>query len=460
MTHDRRFDGVFYVGVSSTGVYCRTVCTARTPHKKNCKFYLSAAAAECAGFRPCLRCRPELAPGNASVDAVSNLAASIAERIECGNFVGVQELATELGISDRHLRRVVQSEFGVSPIDLAQTHRLLLAKLLLCDSQLAITEIAFASGFASVRQFNSVFKERYNLKPSDLRKNKSKLERPLKCEIAYRKPFSWDKILGYLAARAVPAVEMVTSDFYARTLRIEKFSGWIKVSRMKDRDTLDVEVSSGLAAVLPAVLFKVRKLFDLNANTQTIEEKLGTLVIAKNSGLRVPGTCDEFELALRAILNQQISVKAASTFMGRIANKFGEEIETPFAELSRLTPECGTIAEADLTELTSLGIVPARAQTLINLSLAITSGEVDLKSSGHPALQITRLKDIAGIGEWTAQYIAMRALKWPDAFPHTDLGIRKAVGEANPRKILELAEKWQPWRAYAVMHLWSSLAEH
>ncbi|MBX9571615.1 MAG: helix-turn-helix domain-containing protein [Candidatus Obscuribacterales bacterium] len=457
MTRDRRFDGLFYIGCKSTGVYCRPVCTVRTPMKKNCSFYRTAAAAECAGFRPCLRCRPEHAPGNALIDSVSTLAAEVLQRIESGEFKGIEETASDLGISDRHLRRVVQAEFGVSPIELLQTHRLLLAKLLLCDSALPITEIAFASGFSSVRQFNSAFKDRYNLNPSNLRKSASTkpADRPIKCELAYRKPLPWSQLMSYLALRATPKVEHVTEDSYARTLNIGKQSGWVRAYKSRDKETITIELSSSLAAVLPMVLQRIKDLLDLNADTERIEDRLGE--ITTTAGLRVPGACDPFELCLRAVLGQQISVKAASTLMGRIAEHYGKPVECSIPELSVLTPSSTCLSAAKQDDLCRLGLTGARAQTVINLARAEKTGSISFEDRITPQAQIKRLKNIEGIGEWTAQYVAMRALKWPDAFPHTDLGIKKALGEDNPKKILQLSEKWSPWRAYATMHLWSSL---
>lgn len=456
LTHDKRFDGAFYVGVTSTQVYCRTVCTAKTPHRGNCRFFKTAAAAECAGFRPCLRCRPEMAPGNAIVDSISSLASSVIDRIESGRFESIEALADELGISERHLRRVVQSEFGVSPIELAQTHRLLLAKLLLTDTSLSVTRVAMASGFSSVRQFNATFKERYKMVPSDLRRSpaRSKTDRPLVCRLHYRKPMAWKELFAYLAARSIPSVEHVEAKSYARTLSINGHTGWIRITPEMEGDLVQVEISPSLAAVLPAVLDRVKRLFDLNANAQAIEEKLGAIVC--KSGLRVPGTFDGFELAVRAVLGQQVSVKAASTLMGRVAKAFGEDLETPFPQLTRLTPTSGRIVKLKVEDLTALGITSARVRTVIALAEAIERKTLDL-SNGSPATQIARLKDLPGIGEWTAQYIAMRALKWPDAFPHTDLGVKKAMNETDPKQILLIAEKWQPWRSYAVMQLWHSL---
>lgn len=460
LTHDRRFDGVFYVAVTSTGVYCRTVCTARTPLRANCKFFRSAAAAECAGFRPCLRCRPELAPGNARIDSTSKLASAALNRIESGQWTGLKELSeSSLGVSERHLRRVVQAEFGVSPMELAQTHRLLFAKLLLRDTRLPVTEIAFASGFESVRQFNGTFKQRYGMPPSEIRKNASKASvlRPLRCELAYMKPLPWSQLMQYLQWRAIPGVELVQDQSYARTLRIDECAGWLR-AYPSERETIVVEVSQSLALVLPAVLARVKNLFDLQADTALIEERLGNII--KHSGLRVPGSCDAFELCLFSILGQQVSIRAAVTLLGRIVDKFGESIETPFNSLNKVTPTSAAFRDIAPAELKDLGITSAKVRTMLELSCGIESGAIPLPGhSSHSAKLIDDLLTVPGIGSWTAQYIAMRAAKWPDAFPHSDLGLKKALNEPNPNNILKLSEQWRPWRAYAAMHLWFSLME-
>lgn len=461
LTRDPRFDGAFFVGISTTKIYCRTVCPAKRPRQENCTFYPSAAAAEQAGFRPCLRCRPELAPGNARIDAVSRIAAAAFNRIEDGVLteIGVEELAAEMGISDRHLRRVIHSEFGVSPIQLAQTQRLLLAKRLLTDTNLSVTEIAFASGFSSLRRFNSLFKERYRLNPTDLRQART-WEIPSQtffCELAYRPPLDWEALINFLVIkRAVPGVETVEGDRYLRTVAWKNHRGWIAVEPLPLKHVLRVELSASLAPALLPTLARVKRLFDLAADPQQIAAHLGSLAAA-NPGLRVPGTFDSFEMAVRAILGQQISVKAAATLAGRFVAKFGERIETPFAALTHLPPTAERIAIAAPEELIALGIISRRANSILALARAIALGELVLEPKANSQETIAQLKKLPGIGEWTAQYIAMRALSCPDAFPHTDLGIYKALNENNPLRVLQLAEAWRPWRSYAAMHLWKSL---
>ncbi len=450
---------MFFVGVSTTRIYCRTVCTVKTPRSENCRFFSTAASAEQAGFRPCLRCRPELAPGNAQVDAVSRLAASAISRIEDGSLTEkrLDEFAAEMGVTDRHLRRVIQSEFGVSPIELIQTQRLLLAKRLLTDTNLPITEVAFASGFASLRRFNALFKERYRLNPTELRKHRPTVAtETLTCELAYRPPFDWQSLLDYLKARALRGVETVEGNRYMRTVAVGKQIGWVVVEPAADKFVLRVELSASLAKTILPVLAGVKRVFDLKAEPTQIAAQLGELA-ADNPGLRVPGAFSGFEIAVRAILGQQVSVKSATTLAGRYVAAFGEPVETPFAALTHLSPTPQRVASAEVSQLTSLGIIGARAKSILALAEAVSSGKLNLSPGGNVEQTMEQLKQLPGVGEWTAQYVAMRALAWPDAFPHTDLGIYKALGTNKPKRVLELAEAWRPWRAYAVLHLWKSL---
>jgi len=468
-TRDFRFDGVFFVGVSSTGIYCRPVCRARLPRQENCGFYPSAAAAERAGFRPCLLCRPELAPGKARTDAVGRLASLAAAKIEGGDLADsdIPHLAETLGISDRHLRRVLQNELGVTPIGLAQTQRLLRAKQLLTDTRLSVTEVALASGFTSLRRFNALFQERYRLTPSSLRKQSHLPERrtpmahgeSIVCELGYRPPFDFGFFRRFLAGRLMKGVEEISEDWYRRTVEINGKRGWIAVllaERGQVRPTLRVEASASLLTVLAPVLERVKRLFDLSAEPQSIVERLGALA-AENPGIRVPGAFDGYETALRAILGQQISVKAATTIAGRVATEFGDPIETPFPNLTHLPPKAERIADASPERLIALGIISARANSILTLSKAVTERRILLEPTTDIEPVLARLQEIPGIGAWTAQYIALRALGSPDAFLPTDLGVMKALGETNPKRILQIAEEWRPWRAYAVIHLWNSL---
>jgi AraC family transcriptional regulator of adaptative response / DNA-3-methyladenine glycosylase II len=462
--HDARFDGRFFVGVSSTWIYCRPVCNVKTPKRENCLFFPSAAAAESAGFRPCLRCRPELAPGNAGVDASARLAQAAAGLIEDGllNEVGVEDFAHRLGVTDRHLRRVFQSEFGVSPVEFAQTQRLLLAKRLLTDTTISVTNVALASGFGSLRRFNTLFKERYRINPSDLRKT---VECPrstdvLEFHLGYRSPFDWPALISFLGKRAIDGVEHLEGKCYLRTVRIEyagtTHSGWISVAPAPRKPTVKVLMSASLASAIPPVLGRIKRLLDLACDPSEIAAALGPLA-AHSPGLRVPVAFDGFETAVRAILGQQITVKAARTLAGRFAAAFGEPIETPSEALRCLFPPPRRIAALGPSQIASLGIISSRANALIALARAVADGGIRLEPGVDVETTMKALRALPGIGEWTAQYIAMRALAWPDAFPHTDYGVLKAMQQTNPRKALEHAERWQPWRAYAVMHLWHSL---
>ncbi|MBC8137593.1 MAG: helix-turn-helix domain-containing protein [Fibrella sp.] len=459
-THDPRFDGRFFVGVSSTGIYCRPVCRAKLPSAKNCTFYPNAASAERAGYRPCLRCRPELAPGRSRVDAESRLAARAASRIEDGALEdkSVAELAADLHTSDRHLRRVVTDAFGVSPVEMAQTGRLLLAKRLLTDTDLPVTEIAFAAGFGSVRRFNTLFQERYRLNPTNLRKSREGIKAMdvMRYELPYRPPLAWQELLAYVTGRAGRGAEARDSDVYRRTVRVKDKTGVVSVSHAMGRDALVVELSPSLAGVMVPVLARVKRLFDLDVDPVAIAERLGDLA-ADCPGLRVPGAFDPFELTVRAILGQQISVKAATTLASRFTVAFGTPMETAYVDLTHLAPTPERVAQETVDSVAALGIVGARAKSILALANAVATGSISFTPGTDISETTEKLKTLPGIGEWTAQYVAMRALGDPDAFPHTDLGLYNALGTTNPRNVLALAEKWRPWRAYAVMHLWRSL---
>ncbi len=461
---DARFDGRFFVGVSSTRIYCRPVCTVKAPQQKNCTFYPSAAAAEVAGYRPCLRCRPELAPGNASIDATARLAQSAAGLIEDGllNEASIEQLAQRLGVTDRHLRRVFHGELGVSPVEYAQTHRLLLAKRLLTDTPLSVTNVAMASGFGSLRRFNALFRSRYRLSPSDLRKRLAGTGAPeiLTFQLGYRAPLDWERLLAFLSKRSIEGVEHIEGGRYLRTVRIargeQQHVGWIAVSPARRKPTVEVQMSASLVAAIPAVLGRVKRTFDLACNPAEISAALGELAVPR-PGLRLPGAFDGFEVAVRAVVGQQITVKAARTLVGRFAACFGEPIETPHPGLRTLFPGAAQVAQAPYSDIAANGILAARSKTIIALARAIADGSLVLEPGADVEQTIETLRNVPGVGEWTAQYIAMRALSWPNAFPHTDYGVLKAMGEKNPRVALQRAAQWQPWRAYAVIHLWHSL---
>src|SRR5271165_839906 len=462
---DGRFDGRFFVAITSTHVYCRPICPARPARRENMRFYSNAAAAESAGFRPCLRCRPERAPGLAPVDAVSRLVGAAIAGIEehALSSARVGELAASLGVSDRHLRRVTESELGVSPIELAQTQRLLLAKRLLADTRLSQTEIAFASGFGSVRRFNALFKSRYGLSPRALR-GSANAAQGLHCQLEFRPPFAWQPLLDYLRLRAIPGVEMTDETHYRRTVAIGESTGWIAVSLGKKANALNVEISPSLAPVIGAVIVRVKRLFDLGAvpdavSALLLQDPLLAKTVRRIPGLRVAGAFDGFELAVRAILGQQVSVKGATTLAGRWATAFGTPIATPYAVLNRLTPSAQRLTSVTPDEIAALGIVGARARALAALTAAVLERRVILTFAPNVDEQIDALMRLPGIGPWTAQYIAMRALHWPDAFPSGDLMLMRAAN-ASQKQLQRLAEGWRPWRAYATHYLWQSLGAH
>src|SRR5436190_907017 len=391
-SRDPRFDGVFYVGVTSTGVYCRPICPVKTPQRKNCRFFASAEAAEKASFRPCLRCRPELAPGHAPIDQAQRIAHLITRRIDEGlidDGAGLEDIAAQFQLSSRQLRRIVQKELGVSPIELMRTRRLLLAKQLLTETALPVIHIAFASGFSSLRRFNDAFRTQYCMPPTRLRKQatapdaKRAAAGTSTLQLSYRPPFDWEGILKFLAARMIRGVEFVTAESYARTVRLGKHTGWIKVTHAPEKRSLLVEFTHTLSPVLPALLGRLRNLFDLAARPDLIaahlmKDALLRKSVENNPGLRVPGAFDSFEMAFRAILGQQITVKAATTIAGRFAAAFGEKIATPFPELTRLSPLAARIAKARIDDVAKLGIVSTRAESLIALARAFESGALKL----------------------------------------------------------------------------------
>ncbi len=473
--HDTRFDGRFFVGVTSTKIYCRPICRVRIPLLKNCTFHPSAAAAEVAGFRPCLKCRPELAPGFAATEASAKLARAAARMIEDGvaNELDLVALADRVGVTDRHLRRIFADEFGVSPIQFAQTQRLLLAKRLMTDTAMSVTDVAFASGFSSVRRMNTLFAERYGFAPTRLRKidqaNAPDTAKFFTFFLTYRPPYDWAGILAFLEKRAIPNVEAISGDEYRRSLRIRRDQlpdvvSWLRVRHLARKHALEVSVSPAFAKVLPQVLATIKRVFDLHADPVEISDALGSLA-KQNKGLRLPGAFDGFELAVRAVLGQQVTVKAARTLAIRFVKAFGEKISLddapPFDDLSNAFPTPAKVAALTQDDIASLGIVSARANAIIAIASNVASGELDLSASAAVENTITALQTIKGIGPWTAHYIAMRALSWPDAFPPQDVAILNAMNlpktKAGQRDADTIALQWQPWRSYAVLHLWNSL---
>ncbi len=458
---DRRFDGRFYVGITSTHIYCRPICTARPANRKNMRFYSNAAAAEGAGFRPCLRCRPERAPGLAPVDAVGRLVGAAMAGIEehALSSARVGDLAASLGVSDRHLRRITEAELGVSPIELAQTQRLLLAKRLLRETSLDLTDIAFASGFGSVRRFNALFKSRYALSPRAIR-GKAIDTDTLSVQLEFRPPLAWESLLAYLRLRAIPGVEMADDTHYRRTVAIGAAKGWIAVSMHPSGTALNLEISPTLTPAIGAIIGRVKQLFDLGAAPDSVstvlrQDDILAATVRRLPGLRVAGAFDGFELAVRTVLGQQVSVKGASTISGRWAQAFGAPIATPYPELNRLAPGAERMAGVAADEVGALGMVGARARCLVGLAQAVSQRKIVLAYASNVEEQIDSLMSLPGIGHWTANYIAMRALHWPDAFPTGDLVLMRAA-RSNQKQLQQRSEAWRPWRAYAAHYLWQS----
>jgi AraC family transcriptional regulator, regulatory protein of adaptative response / DNA-3-methyladenine glycosylase II len=462
---DARFDGAFFVGVSTTGVYCRPVCRVRTPGRDRCSFFSNAASAEAAGFRPCLRCRPELAPGTAPVDAVQRLANMAVARIDSGALGegSVEDLARELGVGARQLHRVVEAEYGVGLLALARTRRLLLAKQLLTDTSLRVIDVAFASGFSSVRQFNRAFRESYRLSPLSLRSRQSeKLGPEVVLKLGFRPPLAWQPLVRFLAGRAGGRTERVEGDSYLRTVRLGQHSGFI-LAQPLGPSLLGVQLSPSLLPVLPMLRMRLRRLFDLEANPEVIDEFLGrqrglSRHLKLTAGLRVPGAFSGFELALRAVLGQQITVKAATTIFGRFVETFGQAIATPDPRVDRLAPEAEDVANATLQQLIERGLTQKRAESVSALARAVADGKLRLDPPVDVVTMRGALQELPGIGPWTAEYVAMRALGDPDAFPHSDLGLMRALDIERPHALLARAEAWRPWRAYAALHLWHGYA--
>jgi AraC family transcriptional regulator, regulatory protein of adaptative response / DNA-3-methyladenine glycosylase II len=470
---DPRFDGLFFVGIVTTRIYCRPTCPSRRADPDNRRFYTSAAAAESAGFRPCLRCRPELAPGRAMMDAVSRLAYKAAHRISAGALNGrsVAALAAELGVSERHLRRALRREIGVSPLELAQTHRLLLAKRLLADTVLPVTDIAFASGFESLRRFNVAFRERYGMSPSALRRpSAARAARRggpapttagelLRMTLAYRPPLAWEVLLAFLWSAATPGVEIVDGRRYGRTLRLDGRSGVVLVEEAPVEAQLKVALSPSLLPVLMPLLARLRHFFDLDAQPTMVDAHLerGGLaaLVRRRRGVRLPGALDGFEVALRTLLRGRTASEAATRELaGRVARALGEPLETGIPGLDRLAPTADRVADAGAAGLLAAGVPRRRAEAILALARAVAGGTLGLEPGNDVAETQRALRETTGIDERLATTIVMRALYWPDAFPATDPALQRAAGAASPRSLLARAEPWRPWRAYAALHLW------
>ena len=470
-SRDGRFDGLLFVGITSTGIYCRPVCPARTAKPGNCRFFGSAAAAQEAGFRPCLRCRPETAPDMASwrgtSNTVSRALALIADGALDAENAGVEMLAERLGIGERHLRRLFVQHLGASPVAVAQTRRVLFAKQLIHETQMPMTEVALAAGFGSIRRFNEIFRNLFHRPPSALRRKFSASPEPgVTLRLRYRPPYDWDAMLAFLRARAIPGVEVVGNGSYLRTIGMEGVTGSVQVRHLPERQSLCVTIRFPRVQSLPAIIARVRRVFDLGADIETIDAHLSldpllAPFVAQRPGLRAPGGWDGFELAVRAILGQQVTVAAARRLAEQLVASHGERVSSDLVSDARLThvfPEARLIAQA---ESINVGMPAARRSALKELATAAAADSNLFRPFGTIEEAIARLRTIRGVGEWTAQYIALRALRESDAFPAADIGLLRgaeAVDGTRPSvpNLLLRSESWRPWRAYAAQHLWAA----
>lgn len=489
LARDARYDGRFFVCLASTGIYCRPVCPARTPKLENCMFVASAAAAQEAGFRPCLRCRPERSPDSAARSGSSATVSRALMLIERGALdeQDIEALAARLGVGARQLRRLFHQHLGASPVSVAQTRRVLLAKQLIHDSTLTMTQVALASGFSSLRRFNETFKALYGRPPSALRRKRSENPRARRAQLSpaaaqsartrgaglevylpYRKPYDFESLLAFLAGRAITGVEHVSAGRYARVFELDGTLGALTVSDAPARSALRVQIQCERLRALPSIIARVRHVFDLGADPEVIARELGrdpllAPRIAAHPGLRVPGAWDGFEIAVRGILGQQITVRAATLLAGRLVAKLGQPAaDAGFGEpaLTHAFPTPQRFAGAQLEQL---GMPRTRAAALLSFAEAVREDPSLFDAGQELEHAVARLVALRGIGPWTAHYIAMRALAQSDAFPVGDIGVLRAVAEGgvrpSPKVLLARAEAWRPFRAYAVLHLWTADAD-
>ena len=475
---DARFDGRLFVGVTSTKVYCRPVCRVRTPRRENCRFFDTPAQAEAAAFRPCMKCRPEVAPGpglawtvmDASRTLARQAASWLDSRLGDEEALSMTGLADHLGVSDRHMRRIFATEHGVTPLQYLQTRRLLLAKQLLTDTRLPVAQVALASGFRSLRRFNAAFVENYRMSPSRLRGEVDEEGVPaddaINVRLGYRAPYDIASMLRFLGQRAIPDIEMVDGLRIRRSLRagaVAPVAGWLEAEFVSETATRAPHVRLSFAPTLAPhsarVVAAARRWLDLDASPEAIDSTLVDLPGA--AGLRLPGCVDAFEMVVRAVLGQQVTVAGARTLAKRFVDRFGEPLTTPWPEISHTFPSPAVIAQTPIEHIAELGIIRARAGAIIALAQAWPEIAAKLHTQHQPEALIETLHALPGIGPWTAHYIAMRALGWPDAFPPKDVAVLNAMkplfGVTAQREADALIERWRPWRAYAVLRLWNTL---
>jgi AraC family transcriptional regulator of adaptative response / DNA-3-methyladenine glycosylase II len=466
LSRDPRFDGKFYIAVLGSRVYCRPICPAPTAKEKNCRYYPTAAAAAEAGFRPCLRCRPESCPGTPAWLGTSNTVSRALRLIgESGlEDGGVESLAERLGVGARHLRRLFIRHLGATPIAVAQTRRLHFAKKLIDETALPMHEIAIASGFGSVRRFNAGIFKVYHRTPTQIRRlahqKGTQAGNQYLFRLHFRPPYHWQAMLDFLAPRATPGVEVVEDLTYRRSIAANGFEGYFEVSLDPARDALLVRIDFPDPRSLFVIVERIRAMFDLNADWASIVKTLRTDPVLNASmqadpGVRVPGCWNGFELAVRAILGQQVTVRGATSLAGRMASEFGKKIYGKKIEgpkgVTHLFPTSEVLANE---KLTSVGLTNARAETIRALARAVRADKIKFEGVVDSEEFLRRLCEIPGIGAWTAQYVAMRALGEPDAFPSSDLGLLRSLQVSSPKELERRAEPWRPWRAYAAMYLW------
>ena len=465
LSRDPRFDGKFFIGVLSTKIYCRSICPVPTVKEKNVRYLPTAAAAAEAGFRPCLRCRPEASPGTpawlGTSTTVSRALRLIGESgLESG---GMEGLAERLGVGSRHLRRLFIRHLGAPPSAVAQTRRLHFAKKLIDETRLSMINVALASGFGCVRRFNAAIRKTYSRTPTQIRRlAHQKTVHPHDQYfflLRFRPPYHWKGMLAFLAARATPGVESVDHQTYRRSISVNGAHGHFDVSLAEAQHSLAVRVQIPNPLGLYGIIERIRNIFDLNADWAAIAQRLKIdsalkARISAQPGLRVPGCWDGFELATRAVLGQQISVKAATTLAGRLANSFGQRISAA-TNITHLFPTPEILADARLAKLTSLGLTSNRAETIRALARAVCDGQISFENIVDSGTLLAQLQKIPGIGSWTAQYVAMRALGEPDSLPTGDLGLLHALHLKTSHELQQRAESWRPWRSYATIYLWT-----
>lgn len=465
LARDARFDGRLFVGVRTTGVFCRPICRARTPRLENVDFFASAAAAQHAGFRPCLLCRPESSPDVAAWRGSSATVSRALVLITDGalDAASVEELAARLGMGERQLRRLFDKHLGTSPVAVAQSRRVLFAKKLVHETQLPMTEIAHAAGFGSIRRFNEAFSALMGRPPSALRRSaRSVPQRGTTLTLGYVPPYDWASILAFFRERSLAEIEKIDDDGYTRTIALGGATGTIRVAPVRGRDALALTVVFPDVTRLPTIVDRVRRMFDLDADVRAIGRVLRRDPALRSRlrarpGLRVPGAWDPFESAVRAILGQQVSVARARHLAEEIVTRWGAPLETGVAGLSRVFPTPEALAGA--LETARLGMPGARTRALATLARAAHEDATLFSASASLGEARAHLRALSGVGAWTEEYVALRALRDPDAFPASDVGLLRALesggARPSPDELTARAEAWRPFRAYAAQHLWT-----